>query len=80
MGFMAQDFYKIFPELTTFSLNKKGEKYYGLNYNNISVLAIKAIQEQQETIETLTNENAELKTKLGEMSKRLDRIEKQLNK
>jgi len=48
-GFMAQDVQPLFPELV-----EKGEDgYLGLNYAGFSVVAIKAIQEQQEEIDVL---------------------------
>ena len=80
MGFMAQDYYKIFPELTTYITSRNGEKFLGINYNNVSVLAIKAIQVQQKMIENLTTEKEELKNKLEDVTSRLERIEKILNK
>lgn len=49
-GFMAQDVEKIFPDMVSYTYDKENKILYGLNYNNFSVLAIKAIQEQQEII------------------------------
>ena len=46
IGFIAQDVEKLFPELVN-----QMDGYLGVNYSGFSVLAIKAIQEQQEIIE-----------------------------
>lgn len=80
MGFMAQDFYKLFPELTTYITNREGKKYLGINYNNVSVLSIKAIQIQQQQIDKLNDENENLKSRLQTVTSRLDQIEKILNR
>lgn len=49
MGFIAQEVEKLFPELVS---EKRGKK--SLAYRDFSILAIQAIQEQQELINTLT--------------------------
>jgi hypothetical protein len=46
IGFIAQDVEKQFPQLVN-----QMDGYLGVNYSGFSVLAIKAIQEQQEIIE-----------------------------
>ncbi len=52
-GFIAQDVQKIFPEF----VDLKDDGYLGISYANFSVVAIKAIQEQQQEIEELKDEN-----------------------
>jgi hypothetical protein len=57
-GFIAQDVMPLFPELVTDFKNEgkgtsDGSVYHGLNYAGFSVIAIKAIQEQQQEIESL---------------------------
>lgn len=48
IGFIAQDVNEIFPEF----VNQEGEDgFYGISYAGFSVIAIRAIQEQQEIIE-----------------------------
>lgn len=62
-GFIAQEVKPVFPELLSY---KNG--FYGLNYTSFGVLAVKAIQEQQDIIDsqnkritTLENEIQEIK-------------------
>ncbi len=52
-GFIAQDVQKIFPEF----VDVKEDGYLGISYTNFSVVAIKAIQEQQQEIELLKKQN-----------------------
>jgi len=61
IGFMAQDTHPMFPELV--SIEEAG---MGINYAGFSVVAIKAIQEQQEMIEDLQAELAEIKEMLSQ--------------
>ncbi len=73
MGFIAQDVASAFPELVGTSPVRNGEgSTLMVNYGGLSVVAIKAIQEQQEQIDRLKNENAYLRS-------RLDAIEALLN-
>ncbi len=58
-GFIAQDVQKIFPEF----VDVKDDGYLGIAYSNFSVVAIKAIQEQQQMI--------------TEMQKRIQLLEEQ---
>lgn len=62
VGFVAQDVQKLFPEM----VSKKGE-YMGLSYAEFGVIAIKAIQEQQELIQNL-------KAEVGELHKRISSL------
>ncbi|MFH2143458.1 MAG: tail fiber domain-containing protein, partial [Bacteroidota bacterium] len=57
IGFIAQDVQKLFPEL----VKNREDGYFGLNYDNFGIIAIKAIQEQQEEIEALKIEIEQLK-------------------
>jgi hypothetical protein len=50
-GFIAEDVYKIFPELTYYN-NNTGE-VYGVQYPLLSVILLKGYQEQQTQIEAL---------------------------
>lgn len=50
IGFIAQEAYKLFPELVSYD---KEKDLYKMNYAGFSVVAIKAIQEQQKEIEEL---------------------------
>src|SRR5204863_9480700 len=46
-GLMAQEVQDIFPDAVSTVDGNDGKSYFTLNYNNFSVIAIKAIQEQQ---------------------------------
>ena len=66
IGFIAQEVMPLFPNLVSdFNGGGKDSKgktvYHGVNYADFSVIAIKAIQEQQEQIETLKAENKTMK-------------------
>jgi trimeric autotransporter adhesin len=72
MGFIAQEVQAVFPQMI-YELPSQPETeedqtpHYGLNYNEFTVVAIKAIQEQQAQIETLRAENAALQAKVSEI-------------
>jgi len=70
IGLVAQELKKHFPELVyEFDNEKTGKKFYTVNYNGIAVVAVKAIQEQQEIIES----QAETIDKLSERIEDLER-------
>lgn len=71
LGFIAQEVQKIFPELVHTISNENGEEFLGLHYDGFSVIAIKAIQEQQEII------NAQ-KATIAEQEARLSQLEKEM--
>jgi len=54
IGFIAQDMLKVFPEVVN-SLGSEDD-YYALNYSILSVLTVKALQEQQAEIDILKKE------------------------
>ncbi len=70
-GFLAQDVEKIFPEFVVTGQ----DNYKGIAYHNFAVVAIKAIQEQQQLIAELKKENDVLKTKFVDLEKRLHQLE-----
>ncbi len=55
IGFISQEVIDLFPELVSSSKRSVNDStlYYGLNYAGFSVIAIKAIQEQQQIIDDL---------------------------
>ena len=63
IGFITQEIEKLYPELVR---SEGDDNFQGLNYQEFSVLAIKAIQEQQQIIESqadkLCKMDAELKS------------------
>ncbi len=72
VGFMAQDVQKVFPELVQYY---KETDMYGLSYSQFGVLAIQAIQEQQQIIDTKTAEINALENRLDSMEQRLNNLE-----
>lgn len=65
IGVSAQDIEKIYPEI----ININSEGYLTVDYSKLSVIALKAI-------DVLTEENKILKTKLTDLEKRLELLEK----
>lgn len=63
VGFISQEIEKLFPQL----VRESDEGLKLLNYSNISVIAIKAIQEQQATIETLQQELNAMKAEMQKL-------------
>ncbi len=70
IGFIAQEVAELFPDLV--QNVSDGEEILGLNYGDFGVLAIKAIQEQQITIDRLEKRIADLE---GSLVKRSDHIQ-----
>ena len=64
-GLIAQDVLPIFPELVEYM---PADELYGINYSGFSVVAIKAVQEQQATIEAQEK-------RINDLEARLARIE-----
>ena len=69
IGFIAQEVKEIIPELVMHDIE---EDIYMLNYGGFGVLAIKAIQEQQETIENQENEILGLKARMKLLEQKLE--------
>lgn len=77
IGFLAQDVQALFPELVgQIKDQTNGTDYLNVNYTGISVLAVKAIQEQQVEIEALKRENEALRAKFETLEMRLEKLEK----
>ncbi|MBK8195036.1 MAG: tail fiber domain-containing protein [Lewinellaceae bacterium] len=77
LGFLAQNVENLFPELVAQTPVRNGEGgYLSVNYSGFGVLAIKAIQEQQQQIESLRNENTTLRQQMESLETRLSRLEK----
>ncbi|MFW5793488.1 MAG: tail fiber domain-containing protein [Bacteroidota bacterium] len=93
MGLIAQDVQTIFPHLVSYvnaEKNNEEADYYTLDYSGIGVIAIKAIQEQnnvilkqQEVINAQQNKINELQEKsqeIDELKIRLEKLEKLIDK
>jgi hypothetical protein len=67
IGFLAQQVEPLFPEVVSKQVmedpNSEMKEVYGMDYAGMSVIAIKAIQEQQKIIEQLTKRIEELEAK-----------------
>lgn len=70
IGLLAQETATLFPELVSYSA---ADELYGINYAGFSIVALKAIQEQQTIIED-QNE------KIDNLEARLERLEALLEK
>ncbi|PSR52765.1 hypothetical protein AHMF7605_04125 [Adhaeribacter arboris] len=64
-GMIAQEVEKIFPEVVHHRQADDGTEHYTLDYSAFGVLAVKAIQEQQQTIASLTDRIARLEAAIG---------------
>ena len=64
VGFMAQDVLPYFPEAVKTITNKDGSTNLGIQYQYMSVYAVKAIQEQQHIINDLQKKVDDLAKKL----------------
>jgi len=75
-GLMAQELEKVFPDMVTKVEPGKEGSLIGINYSNLGVIAIKAIQEQQQVIDT-QNKKIDIQNKLIiEQEARLNALEK----
>ena len=73
IGLIAQEVEQVFPELVTPPSDSEGKpSHYTLNYSGFGVLAIKAIQEQQEEIN-------ELKSTIEKQSEEIESMKAMLN-
>src|SRR6056297_31466 len=77
-GFIAEDIEEIFPEL----VEKVGEdgKNLALNYAGFSIVAIKAIQLQQETIEDLQNTIHTQEQQAADREERMQTLEQKVER
>ena len=76
IGFIAQDIQKVFPELVKKGAIDKDGGQLAVNYAGFGVIAIKAIQEQQEIIEGQQQEINKMKSILKSIEDRLSALEK----
>lgn len=76
VGFIAQEVESIFPELVSkgpvnHNMTNRAEDVYTMNYAGFGVLAVKAIQEQQNQIEELKADNQKLRKEIEEIKRLL---------
>lgn len=71
-GLIAQDVASYFPEIVSERIDASGNKTLAIAYAKTGVLAIKAIQEQQQIIEQQQKE-------IDELKRRLERLEKAMS-
>ena len=81
IGFIAQDVEKLFPEFVVPpSISERGESYYLMNYAGFGIIAVKAIQEQQQIIESQNEKIETLEEEIKTQQAKIDNIEKALMK
>jgi hypothetical protein len=80
MGFVAQEVQEVmrhFGMVDKFNLVKPLEKdFLGLNTTEIIPILVKAVQEQQQTIEQMRTENEQMRAENEALKQRLERLEK----
>lgn len=77
IGFLAQDVQTLFPELVQEQIERNGTNtYLSLNYAGFGVLAVKAVQEQEQEIANLRKDNDTLRKQMETLEARLQQMEK----
>lgn len=71
LGFIAQEVQEIFPDLVQTSNEERSKGMLAVDYSGFTVVAIKAIQEQQTIIENQANEIEKLNSRLAKIEKLL---------
>lgn len=72
-GIIAQEVEKFFPEVVA-APSATGTERYAVNYSAFGVIAIKAIQEQQQVIEKQQSDIEEMRAMINELKGRLDKV------
>lgn len=76
IGLVAQELRRQFPELVFEHKDKTGKKILTVNYGGISVVAVKAIQEQQEIIDSQAETIEQLSDRLEELERRFESMQR----
>ena len=76
LGFVAQEVRQLFPELVYENTDAKSGKILTLDYSGFGVIAIKAIQEQQEIIDDQIKKIETLEYRLEAIEALLSSIKK----
>lgn len=66
-GVIAQELEQVFPEYVTVGQDRDGNEVRSVDYAGLSIVALKAIQEQQQRIEKLEKSNAALLARLEKL-------------
>ena len=74
VGLIAQEVIDLIPEIVNIGDDK--DKTMGLNYAELTPILIKALQEQQEEIESFKKENKKLNNRLNEIEELLRKLNK----
>lgn len=77
-GFIAQEVEKLFPELVFKGSDNPEQEFYSMDYSGFGVIAIKAIQEQQQVIQQQKNDIDTLKNEIEMLKKEFETIKKKL--
>lgn len=75
IGFIAQDVEVLFPEFVFKNEEERSKGQYTMDYTGFGILAIKAIQEQQATIENLQIENKQVITENAALAQKVNNLE-----
>jgi hypothetical protein len=76
IGLVAQELNRYFPELVFEKKDKSGGTIYTVNYNGIAVVAVKAIQEQQEIIEAQEETIEQLTKRIEDLERRFESLQR----
>ncbi|MCB0519268.1 MAG: tail fiber domain-containing protein [Saprospiraceae bacterium] len=74
LGFMAQDVAPYFPELAYLNKRDDGSEYYVMNYAALSVVAVAAVQEQQQIIEGQQKGIADMRQELADLKAIIEKL------
>ena len=66
-GVIAQELEVVFPEFVTVGQDRQGNEVRSVDYAGLSVVALKAIQEQEARLEKLEKNNADLMARLAKL-------------
>ena len=71
---MAQDVAPYFPELAYLNKRDDGSEYYVMNYAALSVVAVAAVQEQQQIIEGQQKGIADMRQELADLKAIIEKL------
>jgi len=66
-GIIAQELEQVFPEFVTVGQDREGNEVRAVDYAGLSIVALKAIQEQELRLEKLEKANADLMARLQKL-------------